>query len=64
MAPLETCRRIIEAVLTEQTRVPYAYGDIQTEVVFDRSHDRYLVMNVGWQNGRRVHGSLVCVGSA
>jgi hypothetical protein len=59
MAPLETYRQIIEAILTEHTRIPYAYGDIQIEVVFDRAHDRYLLMNVGWQNGRRIHGSLV-----
>lgn len=59
MAPLETYRRIIEAVLTEHTRIPYAYGEIQIEVVFDRTHDRYLIMNVGWQNGRRIHGSLI-----
>jgi len=59
VAPLERYRQIIEALLTEHTRIPYAYGDIQSEVVFDRTHDRYLIMNVGWQNGRRIHGSLV-----
>ena len=59
MALLDTYRRIIEDILTEHTRIPYAYGDIKTEVVFDRAHDRYLLINVGWQNGRRVHGSLI-----
>lgn len=59
MAPLETYRQMTEDVLTEYTRIPYAYGDIQSEVVFDRTHHRYLIMNVGWQNGRRIHGSLV-----
>ncbi len=32
---------------------------IRTEAVFDRSNDRYLLVNVGWDRGRRVHGSLV-----
>lgn len=59
MDSLETDRQIIEAVLTAHTRIPYAHGDIQTEVVFDRAHDRYLLVNVGWQNNRRIHGSLV-----
>ncbi len=27
--------------------------------MFDRSNDRYLLVNVGWDRGRRVHGSLV-----
>jgi hypothetical protein len=60
MDTLETYRQIIETVLTEYTRIPYAYGDIKTEAVFDRSRDRYLLVNVGWENdGRRVHGTLV-----
>jgi hypothetical protein len=59
MDTMNRYRQIIEDVLTEYTRIPYAYGDIQTEAVFDRNNDRYLLMNVGWDNGKRVHGSLV-----
>ena len=59
MDTLDAYRKIIEKVLTEYTRMPYAHGDIHTEAVFDRENDRYLLVNVGWDNGRRVHGSLV-----
>ena len=59
MDTLDTYRQIIEEVLTAYTRIPYAHGDIQTEAVFDRANDRYLLINVGWNNGSRVHGSLV-----
>ena len=59
MASLERYRQIIETILTEYAQIPYAYGDIQTETVFDRPHDRYLLVNVGWDNGQRVHGTLV-----
>ncbi|MCI0698877.1 XisI protein [candidate division KSB1 bacterium] len=59
MDTLETYRQIIETVLDEYTRIPYAHGDFHTEAVFDRVKDRYLLVNVGWDNGRRVHGSLV-----
>lgn len=52
-------RQIIEAVLCEYTRIPYAYGDIHTEAAFDRDNDRYLLINVGWDNGMRVHTCLV-----
>jgi hypothetical protein len=55
----DTDRQIIETVLTEYTLIPYAHGDIQTEAVFDRANDRYLLVNVGWDDRRRVHGSLV-----
>ena len=62
MDALDTYRETIEAILDEYTRIPYAYGDIQTEAVFDRVHDRYVLMNVGWEDdGARVHGSLVHV---
>ena len=59
METLEHYRDIIESILTEYVQIPYAYGDIRTEAVFDRSNDRYLLVNVGWDMGRRVHGSLV-----
>jgi hypothetical protein len=60
MDTLNKYREIIETILSEYTKIPYAYGDIRTEAVFDRSNDRYLLVNVGWDdNGNRVHGSLV-----
>jgi hypothetical protein len=59
MAPLDAYREIIKNILTEYTEIPYAYSDIQTKAVFDGENDRYLLMNVGWDRGRRVHGSLV-----
>ena|SRR5436853_4514997 len=52
-------RDIIESVLREYTRIPYAYGDLQTEAVFDRERDRYLLVIVGWDNRLRVHSCLV-----
>src|SRR5436190_8577016 len=59
MDTLDTYREIIENVLSDYARIPYAHGEIQTETVFDRKHDRYLLVNVGWDGGKRVHGSLV-----
>jgi hypothetical protein len=61
MAALERYRQIIATILTEYAQIPYAYGDIQTETVFNRTHDRYLLVNVGWDNGQRVHGTPVHV---
>ena len=57
----DRCRQIIESILVEYTKIPYAHGDIQTEAVFDRTRDRYLLVNTGWDQGRRVHGCLVHV---
>jgi XisI protein len=61
MESLDAYREIIERTLTEYASVPYAHGDIQTEPVFDRERNRYLLVNVGWHDDERVHGALVHV---
>ena len=58
MDTVETYRQTIERILTEYAQIPYTYGDIQSQTVFDRANDHYLLMNVGWDE-RRVHGCLV-----
>ena len=58
MDTLKDYQQIIERVLTDYAQIPYAYGEIETETVFDRVKDHYLLMNVGWDK-RRVHGCLV-----
>lgn len=52
-------RELVQQVLDEYTRVPYAHGDITIETIFDTQADRYLLMTVGWDGPRRVHGCLV-----
>lgn len=61
MDTVDQDRHIIERILLDRTRIPYAHGEIHIEAVFDRAHDSYLLMNVGWDRGARVHGSLVHV---
>ena len=61
MDTLDTYRQIIQNLLTEYVRLQYAYGQIQNEVIFDREADRYLVMSIGWQDVRRIHGCLIHV---
>ncbi|MGH7966824.1 MAG: XisI protein [Candidatus Binatia bacterium] len=58
MDTVEHYRHIIERILTDYARIPYAHGDIQSQTVFDCLNDHYLLMNVGWDR-RRVHGCLV-----
>lgn len=58
-AQLEEYRQVIETVLSEYAALPYAYAPIQSEVIFDRTCDRYVWMDVGWDDDRRVHGCLV-----
>jgi hypothetical protein len=59
MDPLEHYRQIICTVLSEYAQIPYAYGDIQTLFIADAERDHYLLMDVGWEGPKRVHGCLV-----
>ena len=59
MATVDTYRHIIATVLSEYTRIPYAYGDLQCKAVFDRKNDHYLLVTLGWDNGIRVYSVLV-----
>ncbi|MBA3785035.1 MAG: XisI protein [Acidobacteria bacterium] len=61
MDKLESYQNIIEQILNEYAAIPFAYGEIDSEAVFDRTKDRYLLMTVGWENERRVHSCLVHV---
>lgn len=59
MDTLERDRSLLESILIKYTEIPYAYGDFHTEALFDRSRDRYALINVGWDGRDRVHGCLV-----
>jgi XisI protein len=54
-----TYQRLIERILLDHTKVPYAHGDIEILPVFDQEHRRYLIMLVGREGNRRVHGCLI-----
>ncbi len=58
MDNLETMRSEIEKVLSRFTEPPFTEEGIETEVVFDRQHDRYLLVEVGWEKGLRVHQTV------
>jgi hypothetical protein len=61
MDSIEQYRQLVQDIITEYAQIPYAYGEIQFESVTDRSSDRYLLMLVGWEGVRRVHGCLIHV---
>jgi hypothetical protein len=54
-----TDRDVIERVLAEYAAIPWSYGEITTQTVFDRERDHYLLVLVGTDARRRVHGCLV-----
>ncbi|MBI5653209.1 MAG: XisI protein [Chloroflexi bacterium] len=61
MDTLDTYRQIIQNVLAEYTRIPYAYGQLECRTIFDRDRDSYLLLTLGWHGIKRIHGCLVHV---
>lgn len=61
MDPLASWCEALERILSEHAGVPYANGDIRSEVVIDSKRGRYLLVDVGWKGVARVHGALVHV---
>lgn len=62
---LDSYRDALEHVLTEwadflNTGLRSDPGAV-SEVVFDRQHDRYLLVEAGWERGYRIHGTLLHV---
>lgn len=50
---------VVERILTVYTQIPYAHGDLRCEGIFDRQNHRYVLMTLGWDEGKRVHFPLV-----
>lgn len=59
MDNLEHYRQLICSIITEYAEIPYSYGDIQRHAVFDIKSDRYLLMILGWEETKQVHGCLI-----
>ncbi|MEM9219644.1 MAG: XisI protein [Cyanobacteria bacterium P01_F01_bin.150] len=59
MDQLAHYRTLIQEMLENHTKIPYKYGDIEFEVVFDEKRDRYLLMLLGRANKRYEHGCLI-----
>ncbi|PZO08605.1 MAG: XisI protein [Leptolyngbya foveolarum] len=59
MATLEQYRKNIQTLL--QSYATYSQGeqDIDTQLVLDTTRDHYQLVNVGWQNERRIYGCII-----
>lgn len=57
MVAVDTIRDIIEKTLRGHV-YPDPMSKIETQIVFDRNNDHYLILHVGWGKQRRVHGVL------
>lgn len=54
-------RQIVKEVITQYAQLRPSHGNIRLDTVFDENQDRYALMQVGWDRGRRVRGNLIYV---
>ena len=59
MDSVDRYREIVGRLVAEYAAYKPAYGDVRMEAVVDRERDHYEVVQVGWDGGRRVHGSVI-----
>jgi hypothetical protein len=59
MGNIDTYRQIVEKILADYAKLPYAYGDIQRKTIFNHETDTYLLLSVGWLSHKRVHTCLI-----
>ena len=59
MDPVDRYRDAVMTVLRPWEQRPGPQSTLRFEAVFDREHDRYLVVVVGWDGPHHVHSTLV-----
>ncbi len=52
-------RQAIKDILNEYAAIPFSYGEIEQKVFIDHAENNFLLLNVGWQNKKRIHGCVV-----
>lgn len=57
--PLDEWREILEKILQYYADLPYRYGDVITYLIVSRDRNHFMLVQVGWENDRRVHGCVV-----
>lgn len=59
MDKLDRYRDIVRKVIEEYAGYKPSNGEIESEAIIDPSKDHYEVVHVGWDDHRRIHGSMI-----
>jgi hypothetical protein len=52
-------REVVKEVIQEYAALRLSHGEIRLDSVLDETHDRYALLQVGWDRGRRIRGLLL-----
>lgn len=59
MGSLADYRRIVKQILNEYSEVFHSESEVQSQVIFDLENDHYLLLSLGWFQGRRIHDCVI-----
>lgn len=54
-----TYQTLIKDLLLQHAAIKPAYGQIDSRVAFDDQYGNYILIDVGWNNQKYVHGSVI-----
>ncbi|MEA5573113.1 XisI protein [Calothrix sp. UHCC 0171] len=52
-------RQIVQQILQPYGEQKPAYGNIEVEKIFDKEHDHYQIVHVGWEGQEWVHSCII-----
>ena len=59
MEELDHYRQLVREIICEYSTHKPSYGDVESEVVFDRENDHYELVRSGWNGVHRIHGAAI-----
>jgi hypothetical protein len=59
MDKLEQYRQIIQTLLTDYAGYKSLNSNIERELICDTHRDRYLIVNLGWEETHHVYGCII-----
>ena len=54
-------REIVKQVILKYAQLRPSHGQIRLDTVFDETQNRYLLMQVGWDNKQRISGDIIYI---
>ncbi len=59
MEKLEKYRDYVRQMIDKYARYKPSYGEMKVEKIVDTKTDRYLIVHVGWNQQRRIYGTVI-----
>ncbi|KYC37733.1 XisI protein [Scytonema hofmannii PCC 7110] len=61
MERIEYYRQCIRNLLSEQASMENSNPDVECQLVFDKEHDHYQLLDIGWEGLKRVYNCFIHV---